>query len=85
MGRISYSRQTQVIEEVKALEEQHYKEMTVERLFGTINHLRETIEEILPILTNSFRKLPFNRPEYGKYVVMSEEIYLVKSNNIIQM
>ena len=77
MGRISYLRQTQIIEEVKALEEQQYKKVTNERLFGSFDNLRKTIDDTVILITNQFKRLSCNQPEYAKYVVRSEANYMV--------
>ena len=77
MGRVSYERETKMIEEVKLLEEQHCKRLHQERVLGDHEERRKELDAMVDSLTDVFQKLSPNDPDNIRSVYELQKHHVV--------
>lgn len=77
IGRVSYERETQLIKEVKALEEKNLMRLKNKRLFGMPES--QKLDDLVDNLTNVFQRMTPNGMESIRSIYRCEQIYMVSS------
>ena len=80
MGRVSYERETKLIEEVKQLEEQHCKRLKQDRIAEDPEGRRKELYAMVDSLTDVFQSLTPNDPMNIRVLYEKQKTFVVSLN-----